>query len=123
MATKKTGTTKKAVAKKTTKKLAVYSTNKKLNAVLNEIRDDLFHISDTKAESIREVKRYKKEFPKEADYNIAQYGNMIIYYDDVRKMYDKAGYATVKKYSNDKLWETYKRQVGWVVRNTPEFNK
>lgn len=26
-----------------------------------------------------------------------------------------------KKMSNDALWETYKRQVGWVVRNAPDF--
>lgn len=114
MATKKT-------AKKGGKKLIPFSSNKKLNAVLNEIHKDLLSISDTRALSISEVKRYKREFPKEPDYNLAQYGNMIIYYYGVREMYKRAGYTTMDSWSDQKVWETYLRQVGWVVRNSPEF--
>jgi hypothetical protein len=116
--TKKMAATPKA---RTAKKALVFSTNKKLNAVLSEIHDYLLHVSDTRAESIRTVKRYRNEFPREIDYNIAQYGNLLIYYDNVRKFYEKAGYTTMKKWSDNKIWETYKRQVGWVVRNSPEF--
>lgn len=101
-----------------------FSANKKLNAILNDIHYDLIHMAATKKESISEIKRYKREFPREPDYNIAQYGNLIIYYDDVRKAYKKAGYgSSVGKMSDNRLWETYKRQVGWVVRYIVDHSK
>lgn len=101
-----------------------FSVNKKLNNILNDIYYDLLHFCDTKKECINEIRRYKKEFPREPDYNIAQYGNLIIYYDDVRAAYKKAGYgSSVNKMSDSKLWETYKRQVGFVARYILDHNK
>ena len=85
------------------------SQNKKLNAVLNAIYDDLQDLGKN------EIKRYKKEFPREKDYNIAQYGNMLIYFDDVRKLYTEAGYKTITKYSDDKIWSIYLHQVRYVA--------
>lgn len=86
------------------------SKNAKLNGVLNEIYEDLQELGES------EVKRYKKEFKYLTDYNIVQYGNVLIYYDDIREMYKRHGYRTMEKMSNDKVWETYKRQVGYVAR-------
>lgn len=101
-----------------------FSVNKKLNNILNDIYYDLTHISDTRKDSIAEVKHYMREFPKEPDYNIAQYGNVIIYYDDVREAYKKAGYgSSIDKMSDLRLWDTYKRQVGWVARYIRDHNK
>lgn len=101
-----------------------FSVNKKLNNILNDIHYDLLHFCDTKKESIQEIKRYKKEFPREPDYNIAQYGNLIIYYQDVRDAYKKAGYkSTIDKMSDLRLWDTYKKQVGWVVRYILDHQK
>lgn len=101
-----------------------FSVNKKLNNILNDIYYDLTHFCDTKKESIQEIKRYKKEFPREPDYNIAQYGNLIIYYYDVRQAYKKAGYgSSIDKMSDTRLWNTYKRQVGWVVRYILDHQK
>lgn len=85
------------------------SKNKKLNSVLNTIYEDLQELG------IDEIKRYKKEFPREKDYNIAQYGNMLIYFDDVREMYNKAGYKTIKRLSNEKVWQIYLHQVRYVA--------
>lgn len=87
-----------------------FSKNTKLNKVLNIILDDLQELG------LNEVKRYMKEFPNEIDYNIAQYGNMIIYYYDVRQMYLNAGYKTIESWNDQKIWETYKCQVGYVAR-------
>lgn len=87
-----------------------YSVNNKLNAVLTEIEDDLLELG------IDEVKRYMKEFRYATDYNIAQYGNMVIYYDDLRDFYKRHGYKSMDRMSNYKLWETYKRQVGYIAR-------
>lgn len=112
---------KKKAAKKGGKKMISFSTNPKLNAVLNEIHYDLLHFGDTRASSISEVKRYKKSFPKEPDYNLVNYGNLIVYYDGVRDMYRRAGYKSMEKMNDSMIWETYRRQVGWVVRNSPEF--
>ena len=85
------------------------SKNVKLNNVLNSIHESLEEMG------VDEVKRYMNEFPNESDYNIVQYGNLLVYYHDVRKLYEACGYK-VENYSNEKLWNAYKRQVGYVAR-------
>lgn len=87
-----------------------FSVNPKLNKVLNSIAEDL------KTIGLDEIKRYYNEFKKEPDYNIAQYGNLLVYYDDIYKFYRNCGYKSTDKFSLEKLWETYKRQIGYVVR-------
>lgn len=89
-----------------------YSKNTKLNTVLNQIENDLICLGLT------EIKRYMKEFPNEPDYYIAEYGNMMIYYSQIRGMYLDAGYKTfsISRISNTKMWNIYKRQVGYVAR-------
>ena len=86
-----------------------YSKNKKLNEVLTRIEDDIMY-------SNFELGYYVDSFPNEIDYNIAQYGNLLIYYDDVKKMYRDCGYKSLDKMSDQKVWEIYKRQVGYVAR-------
>lgn len=85
-----------------------YSKNKKLNGVLNEIEEQLLELG------LDEVKHYYDEFKYENDYNIAQYGNLLIYYWDVQELYQRNGYKT--KFSDNKIWEIYKNQVGYVTR-------
>lgn len=92
-----------------------WSNNAKLNAVLSEIETDLREMCETEAESIGEIKRYISEFQKESDHNLAQYGNLIVYNCHVRAMYMRCGYSC-KRWSDAKLWEIYKRQVGFVAR-------
>lgn len=96
----------------------MYSSNKKLNAVLNEIEDELLSIHDTEEESKEEIEHYMHSFPREVDYNLAQYGNLLVSYAHVRDMYKECGYSdkTIDKMSDDRIWETYKRQVGYVAR-------
>lgn len=99
-----------------------FSPNRKLNGVLSEIRDDLLHyMGDDPERAKSEILRYKREFPRKSDYNIVEYGNLLIYYDDIRDFYRKHGYKSMDNLSDDALWDIYKRQVGWVVRNAPEF--
>lgn len=88
-----------------------YSKNVKLNTVLNEIAEQLNCLE------LSEIARYIREFPDEPDYNIAQYGNTLIYYE-IRNMYTSAGYKSFmeNKISNSKMWEIYKRQAGYVAR-------
>lgn len=89
-----------------------FSKNKKLNGLLNDIRDELLEFG------IEEILHYHDEFKGQAsDFNIVQYGNLLIYYDDIRELYEKNGYKSIKKWSDDKIWDTYKRQVGYIVRD------
>lgn len=87
-----------------------YSKNKKLNEVLSRIERQLLELG------LDEVKHYKKSFPNEIDYNIAQYGSVLVFYSDVKQMYKDCGYKSLEKMSDEKVWEIYKRQVGYVAR-------
>ena len=87
-----------------------YSKNVKLNKALMEIENSLLELG------IDEVKRYYNTFKNEVDFNIAQYGNMLIYYDDVYNFYRECGYKSTDKMTTNKIWDLYKRQVGYVVR-------
>ena len=94
-----------------------YSKNVKLNTVLNQIEFDLLQLGKDK------IVWYMQDNPNEPDYNIAQYGNMLIYYWDIRKMYTDAGYKIFEgnRISDIKMWEIYKRQVGYVARELMKY--
>lgn len=94
--------------KEEVKNMKKLSKNAKLNNVLNSIYDDLMELG------IEEVKRYYNEFKHEKDYNLYQYGNVLIYNDDIRELYKE--YKSLKKASMDKIIEIYKRQVGYIAR-------
>lgn len=96
--------------------MKTFSVNTKLNGVLNEIYNDLLEISDTEEQSRSEIKRYCKEFPRVTDCNLAQYGNVLIYYYQVRDMYAKHGYKSMERMSDNKVWHIYLQQVGYVAR-------
>lgn len=94
-----------------------YSINAKLNKVLNDIEDSIKDFYQNRETMISELLRYKNEFSKEVDYNYAQYGNLLIYYHDIRALYRNAGYISLERWSDRRIWETYKRQVGYVIRH------
>lgn len=85
-----------------------FSKNQKLNNVLTSIYDSLQELG------LEEVKRYYSEFSNEIDYNIAQYGNLLVYHYQVRELYKE--YKTLANVSDTELWNIYKRQVGYVAR-------
>ena len=101
-----------------------YSNSPKANYIYQDIADYLRELGED------EVKHYMKGFPHEVDYNLAQYGNMRIYYYDIRELYDKAGYMHMMdtkkngeyKFSNDELWDAYKRAVGYMARRMMKEN-
>ena len=90
-----------------------FSQNAKLNKVLNDIYDSLLSIHDTKNESIAEIKHYKDTFPKELDYNLYQYGNLIIYDGDIKDLYKD--YKSLQKSSIESIRNIYKRQIRYVA--------
>ena len=87
-----------------------YSKNVKLNKALTKIEFDLLELG------IDEVKRYYNEFKHEDDYNIVQYGNLLVWYNEIYDFYRECGYKSTDKMTTDKIWDLYKRQVGYVVR-------
>lgn len=88
-----------------------FSKNKKLQNALQGIYDDLIELGKD------EVCRYYNEFKHEPDFNIAQYGNMLVYYNDIRNFYKNCGYLSMEKMSDEKIWDIYKRQVGYIARH------
>ena len=100
-----------------------YSINKKLDAVLNCIESDIINVfcdyTDGKedgSEIIEAIGWQKEMYPSETDYNVAQHGNLLYYYSDIYKLYRNCGYKVTEKFSTEKIWQTYCRQVGYVCR-------
>lgn len=96
---------------KNTQKTIKFSKNAKLNAALKGIYEDLQEIGS------EEIAHYKKEFAKVIDFNLAQYGNMLIYFEDVRNFYKTCGYKSFDNMPDYKIWHIYLRQVGYVARH------
>ena len=88
-----------------------FSINKKLDAVLNGIYNDILENV-----SIEDLRRYGSDYKNEPDLNIAQHGNLLVYYNDIYNFYRNAGYKSTDKMSAEAIWNTYKRQVGFVAR-------
>ena len=57
-----------------------------------------------------------REFRNEKDFNIVMYGNLLVYYTDVRAFYEECGYPKVNELDNSELWELYGHDVGQVVK-------
>ena len=51
---------------------------------------------------ISELRRYKRDFPYESDYNYYKYGNILPYYSQIREFYEENG---VKPSRDDSLME------------------
>ena len=90
-----------------------FSKNAKLNNVFNSIYTDLLQIHDTESGSIQEIKHYKSNFPKKLDYNLYQYGNVLIYNHEIKELY--SSYKSLKNAYIEKLIGIYKRQIRYVA--------
>lgn len=61
-----------------------------------------------------EIMHYVREFKNEIDYNIVQYGNLLIYYADIRELLEYCEYK-VQNYTDEQIWNYYKHIVREVV--------
>lgn len=59
---------------------------KLIKAIIDYILDD-----ENKEEVVNELRRYKRDFPNESDYNYYRYGNILPYYSQIREFYEKNG--------------------------------
>lgn len=88
---------------------------------LSSIYEDLLELG------VNEVRRYRDEFKREKDYNIAQYGNLLVYYSQVRYFLIDCGFTqygekfkqkakcNYYKISDDTMWDYYKGLVRVAV--------
>lgn len=81
---------------------------KLLTAVKNYILED-----ENKDEVINELRRYKKEFSREKDYNWYKYGNILPYYSQIRDFYEENGIPVPE--SNSMLQEHFEYHVGKTI--------
>lgn len=97
-----------------------WSRNPKLEKLMLAVEAQLNELG------IEEVCNYVENFDWKSypDYNIVQYGNVLIYYDDIRNLYRECGYKWAETASDLKLWESYKRCVGFVAQElVKEFHE
>ena len=85
-------------------------TDKKL---LTAIKDYILEDEENPDEVKNELKRYKKEFHFEKDYNWYKYGNILPYYSQIKDFYEKNG-ITVPE-SDSVLQEHFEYHVGKAI--------
>lgn len=76
---------------------------------------------EDKEEVIAELKRYKREYASEPDYNWYQYGNILPYYSQIRDLYGKIG--IVPPEDCDELQEHFERHVRTAIDELLEENE
>lgn len=85
-------------------------TDKKLlTAIKNYILEDV----DNPEELINELRRYKREFHYEKDYNWYKYGNILPYYTQIRDFYKELGVPVPE--SDSMLQEHFEYHVGKAI--------
>ena len=65
--------------------------NKLVKALIEYILED-----EDKGSVVSELRRYKKDFPMQSDYNYYRYGNILPYYSQIREFYEKNGVTASK---------------------------
>ena len=90
--------------------LRMRTDEKLLTAVKNYILED-----ENKDEVINELRRYRKEFSFEKDYNWYKYGNILPYYSQIRDFYEKNGIPVPE--SDSVLQEHFEYHVGKAINS------
>ena len=85
-------------------------TNEKL---VTAIKDYILEDEENPEEVKNELKRYKKEFHNEKDYNWYKYGNILPYYSQIRDFYEKNGIEVPD--SDSVLQEHFEYHVGKAI--------
>ena len=82
--------------------------NKLVLAVKDYILDD-----ENREEIVSELKRYKKEFPSEPDYNYYRYGNILPYYSQIREFITNLGLKCAE--DNERMCISFCYAVGKAI--------
>ena len=76
---------------------------------------------ENKEEVIAELKRYKRGFRSEPDYNYYRYGNILPYYSQIRDFYIEHGFLAND--DNELLCEDFCYHIGKAINKILEENK
>lgn len=68
---------------------------------------------EDRAEVEKELRRYKAEFYREPDYNYYMYGNILPYYENIRKFMEEYGMNPCE--DNGRMCTTFKIYVGKAI--------
>lgn len=72
-------------------------TRKLIDLLKHELLENL---GDNQENALKEIIRYKENFPRELDYNIYSYGNIRPYYSQIREFFDS---VPMKVSGNDEI--------------------
>lgn len=86
--------------------------NKQYIKAIRSAKKQLLHMCDSEIESRNKIQRYKKNYPCEIDYNIAEHGNVLIYNTEIRDWFKKLGFKSESAMSDQALWAWYKWYIG-----------
>lgn len=89
--------------------------NKLVKAIEDYILEDV-----DREETINELRRYKKEFPMEKDYNWYMYGNILPYYSQIRDFYLENDFTPSE--DNSILEEHFKLHIRKAIDNILKEN-
>lgn len=64
-------------------------------AAIQAISEDCFDFFDLMG--VDEVRRYMREFPRDIDFRLVDYGEMRVYYDDIRDLFAQSGYPKARQ--------------------------
>lgn len=81
--------------------------------LVKAIKDYILEDEENPEEVKNELRRYKKEFHNEKDYNWYKYGNILPYYSQIRDFYEKNGIEVLD--SNSVLQEHFEYHVGKAI--------
>ena len=81
--------------------------------LLTAIKDYILEDEENPEEVKNELRRYKKEFHNEKDYNWYKYGNILPYYSQIRDFYERNGIAVPE--SDSVLQEHFEYHVGKAI--------
>lgn len=97
-----------------------WSVNDKRNALMQRIETQM---RDPEVLGESEIYRYVKEYPGQPDHGIAQHGCLLVSNMVIRGWFKQAGYASIDKWSNTRVWTEYKGMVGTIARRIAENQK
>ena len=88
--------------------------------IVKAIKDYILADVD-KEDTVSELRRYKKDFWKESDYNWYRYGNILPYYSQIRDFYAEHGVEASE--DNEVLCSSFCKCVGKAIDLILEENE
>lgn len=82
------------------------------NTLVKAIKEYILS-DENREEIVNELDRYQKEFSSVLDYNWYMYGNILPYYSDIRRFYNKNGFTFSD--DNDELLHHFRFHIRYAI--------